>query len=105
MTLCRRKFLHLAAGAAALPVAARADRMRRIGVLMWFNENDPRVKAGLSAFTRALAGMGWTEGRNVRMDLRWYGADTKRMRALAHELVGLQPDVILATGGATVALQ
>src|SRR5258708_11313038 len=49
--------------------------------------------------------MGWTEGRNVRMDLRWYGDDTNRIRALAQELVGRQPDVILASAAATAALQ
>jgi putative ABC transport system substrate-binding protein len=71
---------------------------------MWFDENE--AKSGLSAFTQALAGMGWTEGRNVRIDLRWYGDDINRIRAFAQELVGLQPDVILASGNlATDALQ
>ena len=106
----RREFIAgLGSTAAAWPLAARAqqgDRVRRIGVLMWLDENDPGAKSDLSAFTQALAGMGWTEGRNVRMDLRWYGDDTNRIRALAQELVGLQPEVILAGGwGATVALQ
>jgi hypothetical protein len=67
---------------------------------MWLDENDPGAKSDLSAFTQALSGMGWTEGRNVRMDLRWYGDDTNRIRALARELVGLQPDVILASAAA-----
>jgi putative ABC transport system substrate-binding protein len=106
----RREFIAgLGSTAASWPLAARAqrgDRVRRIGVLMWLDENDPGAKSDLSAFTQALAGMGWTEGRNVRMDLRWYGDDTNRIRALAQELVGLQPDVILASGpGTTVALQ
>ena len=70
----RRKFITLLGGAAAWPLAARAqqgERVRRIGVLMPLDENDPVAKAYLSAFTQALAGLGWTEGRNVRMDLRW----------------------------------
>jgi putative ABC transport system substrate-binding protein len=74
-------------------------------VLISGDENDP-ANTRVSAFTQALAGLGWTDGRNVRMELRWGGGDTNRIRALAHELVGLQPDIIL-TGGilGTVALQ
>ena len=86
---------------AAWPLAARAQqggRVRRIGVVMAGDENDPVVKAYVSAFTKALADLGWTEGRNVRLDLRWAGGDINRMRALAAELVGLQPDIILAGG-------
>jgi putative ABC transport system substrate-binding protein len=55
------------------------------------DENDPFNKSLISAFTHALAGMGWTDGRNVRMELRWGGGDINRMPALARELVGLQP--------------
>jgi putative ABC transport system substrate-binding protein len=65
----RREFIAGLGGAAAWPLAARAeqgDRVRRIGVLMWLDKNDPGAKSDLSAFTQALAGMGWTEGRNVR---------------------------------------
>jgi putative ABC transport system substrate-binding protein len=70
------------------------------------DENDPLSKPGLSAFTQALAGLGWTDGRNMRMDLRWGGDDINRMRALAQELVGLQPDIIVTNATpATVALQ
>jgi putative ABC transport system substrate-binding protein len=70
------------------------------------DENDPVAKPRLSAFTQALATLGWTDGHNVRMDLRWGGGDTNRIRALAQELVGLQPDIILAAGAtATAALQ
>ena len=80
--------------------------MRRIGVLTSGDENDPFVKTYVSAFTQALAELGWTDGRNVRMDLRWGGDDINRMRALAQELVGLQPDIIVTgTTAATVALQ
>jgi putative ABC transport system substrate-binding protein len=94
----RREFMTLLGGAAAWPLAARAqqgDPVRRIGVLMGGDESDPVQKSSLSAFTQALAGFGWTDGRNVRMDLRWGGADISRIRALARELVGLQPDIIV----------
>ena len=94
----RREFIAVLGGAAAWPLSARAqqgDRVRRIGVLVPGDENDPLPKPALSAFTQALADLGWTDGRNVRMDLRWYGDDTNRMRAFAMELVGLQPDIIV----------
>jgi putative ABC transport system substrate-binding protein len=105
----RRKFITLLGGAAAWPLAAGAQqggRMRRIGVLLPGDENDPLTKPRISAFTQALPGLGWTDGRNVRMDVHWAGGDNNRIRALAQELVGLQPDVIV-TGGtsATVAVQ
>jgi putative ABC transport system substrate-binding protein len=80
--------------------------MRRIGVLMPGDENDPVWKTIISAFTQAFAGLGWTDGRNVRMDLRWYGDDINRIRALAQELVGLQPDIIVThSTPATIAVQ
>src|SRR3974377_1356984 len=105
----RREFVVGIGSAAAWPLVAQAqqgDRMRRIGVLMGGDENDPAQKRRLSAFTQALADLGWTDGRNVRMDLRWGGGDTNRVRALAQELVGLQPDIIVtAATVATVALQ
>jgi len=104
----RREFI-AGLGTAAWPLAARAqqaDRVRRIGVLMPGDENDPVLKTYVSAFTQALAGLGWTDGRNVRIDLRWAGAEINRIRAVAQELVGLQPDIILANSAtATVALQ
>jgi putative ABC transport system substrate-binding protein len=96
----RRQFVAGLGGAVALPLVARAqegERVRRIGVLTPFDENDLVAKLSLSAFTRALAGLGWTDGRNVRMDLRWGGDDNNRIRALAQELVGLQPDVIVTS--------
>jgi putative ABC transport system substrate-binding protein len=104
----RREFITLLGGAAAWPLAAGAqqgDRVRRIGYLMSGDENDPVWKPRLSAFMQALAGLGWTDGRNVRMDVRWGGADINRIRALAQELVGLQPDIILAVATATAAVQ
>src|SRR6516164_2188023 len=107
--LQRREFIAGLGGAAAWPLTAGAqqsDRVRRIGVLIPGDENDPVVKTIGSAFTQALAELGWTIGRNVRMEVRRYGADINRMRALAQELVGLQPDIILTvTTPATVAVQ
>src|SRR6516165_10144847 len=102
----RREFITLLGGAAAWPLATRAqqgDRVRRIGVLTGGDENDPEQKRRISAFTQALADLGWTDGRNMRMDLRWFGDDINRARALAQELVGLQPDIIL-TGGAAATV-
>src|SRR6516165_6081243 len=99
--LRRREFIAALGGAAAWPLAARAqqaERMRHIGVLISGEENDPLPKTMISAFTQALAGLGWTDGRNVRIELRWGGDDINRMRALAHELVGLQPDIIATNG-------
>ena len=111
MTIClgRRDFIAALGGAAAWPLAVRAqqgNRVRRIGVLMPLDENDPVAKGRVSAFTQALADLGWTDGRNVRMHIRWAGGDITRIRALTQELVGLQPDIIV-TGGipATVAAQ
>jgi putative ABC transport system substrate-binding protein len=105
----RREFIAGLGSAAVWPVVAGAqqsERVRRIGVLTAFDENDPVQKPRLSAFTQALADLGWIEGRNVRMDPRWFGGDTNRIRALAQELVGLQPDIILAgSTPATAALQ
>jgi putative ABC transport system substrate-binding protein len=90
----RREFIAALAGAAACPLAARAqqgDRVRRIGWLQAGDENDPLVKTSVAAFTQALADLGWTDGRNVRIDLRSAGGDTNRLRALARELVAMQP--------------
>jgi putative ABC transport system substrate-binding protein len=105
MSLRRRDFIAGLGGTAAWPLATRAqqaDRVRRIGVLMPGDENDPKQKRRLSAFAQALADFGWTDGRNVRMDLRW-GGDINRIRALAQELVGLQPDIIVTTATPTTA--
>jgi putative ABC transport system substrate-binding protein len=105
----RRDFFTLLGGAAAWPLAARAqqgDHVRRIGVLMPQDENDPLTRPQVSAFTQALADLGWTDGRNARVDLRWAGSDTNRIRALAQELVALQPDIIVTFGvPPTAALQ
>ena len=104
----RREFIFTLGGAAAAwPLAARAqqtDQVRRIGVLMNFPSSDPEGKALLAEFTRHLAELGWTEGRNVRIDARWGGSNVDLMRTLAKELVGLQPDVLLATSTPTTAV-
>src|SRR6516225_7225595 len=105
----RREFIAGLGSTAASPLAARAqqgDRVRRIGWLASLDENDPEQKRRLSAFTQALAGLGWTDGRNVQMDFRWGDIDINRIRTLAQELVGLQPDIILTSGSvATIAVQ
>jgi putative tryptophan/tyrosine transport system substrate-binding protein len=96
----RREFITLLGGAAAWPLAARAqqaERVRRIGVLMSM-ENDSDGKAQLSGFMQGLAEIGWTDGRNLRMEIRWGGGEVNRIRTFAKELVALQPDVILAHG-------
>jgi len=85
--------------------AQQGDRVRRIGVLSPRDENDPAAKDYASGFTQALADLGWTDGRNVRIDFRWYGADSNRARALAQELVGLKLDIIVTNvASATVAV-
>ena len=84
----RREFITLIGGAAVASwplgvLAQQGDRVRRIGVLMPGDENDPVRKSFVSAFTQALADLGWTDGRNSRMDLRWAGGDINRMQARA----------------------
>jgi putative ABC transport system substrate-binding protein len=105
----RREFIAALGSAAAWPLAARAqqrDRVRRIGVLYPADENDPLVESRFSAFTQALANLGWTVPRNMRMDLRWAGADAHRIGASAKELVALQPDIIVTIAPlATAAVQ
>jgi putative tryptophan/tyrosine transport system substrate-binding protein len=96
----RREFISLFGSAAAWPVMARAqqpERTRRIGVLAAdLAENDPTGIAYVSAFTRALQQLGWIDGRNVRIDVRWAASDVELMRRFAKELVNLQPDVIVS---------
>jgi putative tryptophan/tyrosine transport system substrate-binding protein len=101
----RRAFITLLGGAAAWPLATRAqprDRMRRIGVLTPFAAGDPEAKARVEAFVHALQQLGWSEGRNLHIDIRWGAGDSERTRHYAADLVALAPDVILAAGGATV---
>jgi putative ABC transport system substrate-binding protein len=105
----RRQFIAGLGSAAVWPVVVRAqrgERVRRIGVLIPGDQNEPVRKTLISAFTQALRDLGWTDGRNVRMDLRWGGTDNNQLRALAQELVGLEPDIIVANGiAATAAVQ
>ena len=102
----RRKFIALIGGAAAWPLAARAQQgepMRRIGALMSTAADDPEGQARIAAFQQGLQQFGWTIGRNVRIDSRWPVGDSERTRRYAAELVALAPDVILATGSAAAA--
>jgi putative ABC transport system substrate-binding protein len=101
----RRSFITLLGGAAAWPLAARAqqrERMRRIGVLMNLAADDPEALARLAAFHQGLQEAGWVVGRNLRIDYRWGAGDAELFRRYAAELVALAPDVILATSGSTV---
>jgi putative tryptophan/tyrosine transport system substrate-binding protein len=105
----RREFIAGLGGAMTWPKIAlgqQSEQVRRIGVLSAFNEDDPEAKAYLSEFVRALQELGWSVGRNLRMDVRWAGDNVDQMRTFAKELVDLQPDVILAYATpATAALQ
>ena len=103
----RRDFITLLCGAtAATPFAAGAqqgERMRRLGVLMPFTADDLPGRARLATFVQALQQLGWTDGRNVRIEPRWGGGNAGDIRKFAAELVALAPDVILADSSATVA--
>src|SRR5262245_8112638 len=103
----RREFITALGGAAASsvswPLAVRAqERMRRIGVLLPAAAGDAGFQARLGAFLQALGQLGWTEGRNVRIDTRWGAGNADDIRKYAVELVALAPDVILAAGTSTV---
>jgi putative ABC transport system substrate-binding protein len=102
----RRDFMALLSGAAAWPLAARAqqpERMRRIGVLYTFLADDPEGQARNAAFLQALQPLGWTVGPNVRIDYRWGAGDAASTRKNAAELVAVAPDVILTNSAAGVA--
>ena len=91
----------LGSAAAAWPLAARAqqpERMRRIGVLMNRAADDPQAQVRLAAFQQALQQLGWSDGRNVRIDIRWCETDAERARRYAQELIALAPDILLADG-------
>jgi ABC-type uncharacterized transport system substrate-binding protein len=101
----RRAFITLLGGAAAWPLAAYAqqgERMRRIGLLQTTGADDPEGQARNAAFRQGLQQLGWTNGRNVRIEYRWTAGDADRIRRYAAELAALVPDVILASGSATV---
>jgi putative tryptophan/tyrosine transport system substrate-binding protein len=104
----RREFI-VGLGTASWPLAARAqqvERVRRVGVLLPWSGDEPHARAWLSAFVKALAELGWGEGRNLRMDVRWAAGNLDRVRSYAKDLAGLQPDVILVESTPqTAALQ
>jgi putative tryptophan/tyrosine transport system substrate-binding protein len=95
----RRDFITLLGGAAAWPLVARAqhgDRVRRVGVLLNNVQADPEIQGQVTAFRQSLEQLGWVEGRNVQIELRFSGGDFQRLPQLAQELVALNPDVIFA---------
>jgi putative ABC transport system substrate-binding protein len=102
----RREFITLVGGAAVpWPIAVRAqqdDRMRRIGVLFGLAANDPEAQAYVASLQQGIQEAGWTVGRNVRIDYRWSGGNAEDARKYAMELVTLGPDVLVATGGASI---
>ena len=104
--MLRREFLGVMSGAAASwPLAARAqqnERVRRIGVLMGQAADDQQGQARSTAFVQTLQSLGWVDGRNAQIDVRWGAGDSKEIRRHASELVALTPDVIVASGSATV---
>ena len=102
----RREFMTLITSVAAWPLTASAqqtDRMRRIGVLVRLAADDPQGQAAVAAFRQALQQLGWIEGKNVRIEVRWSGYDVDQDRKYAAELIALAPDVILASGTLSVA--
>jgi putative tryptophan/tyrosine transport system substrate-binding protein len=102
----RRTFITLLGAAAALPRAARAqqgERMRRIGVIMGFAEDDEVWQAYLATFRQRLQDFGWSEGRNIRFDYRFTGESTERMRTAATEVVAMAPDVIFVSTNPVVS--
>jgi len=105
----RREVTAALGAAAASPLLALAqpgEQIRRVGVLMPFLQDDPAATAEVMALQQGLADLGWIEGRNVRIELRWHGGDVERAQALAKELVALKPDVLLARSTpATAALK
>jgi putative tryptophan/tyrosine transport system substrate-binding protein len=101
----RREFIALVGGAVAWPLTVRAQqdqRVRRIGVLMPGTADDPEYQTRLAAFTERLNQLGWVDGQNVRVDLRWIAGDSDRRRKLITEIVALAPDVILAPGSSSM---
>jgi ABC-type uncharacterized transport system substrate-binding protein len=102
----RREFITLLGGAAAAyPLAARAqqgERVRRMGVIRGTAEGDLETQARTAALLQGLAQLGWTDGRNLQIDIRWGGGDAQLIRKSAAELAALAPDVIFATGSASV---
>ena len=102
----RREFIGLLGGAATWQVAARAQHLDqvRLGVLMTITEDDPKAQSRLATFRARLEQLGWMDGRNVQIDVRFTGADPDRIRNSAAGLVELAPDVILANATTALAL-
>ena len=102
----RREFIALLGGVAAWPLplsAQQPDGMRRIGVLMAYGESDREGQAWVAAFREGLQKLGWTEGRNIGIDIRWPTADEELIERFAKELVALRPDLILTQNTPTTA--
>ncbi|MGB8739651.1 MAG: ABC transporter substrate-binding protein [Xanthobacteraceae bacterium] len=102
----RREFITLVGGATAWPLlvnAQQAERMRRIGVLLPIAKDDPDYQSWVTAFRQALQELGWVDGHNVQIDIRWATSNPAEIRGHAAELAALAPDVILAPGTSTVA--
>src|SRR5438105_9747193 len=108
-SLARRGFISIVGAAAAWPLAGHAqqpERVRRVGALLVFAENDPQGQPRVTAFAQALGRFGWVEGKNIRSDYRFAAGDPALFKTYAAELVGMSPDVILAGGSpAVVALR
>src|SRR5262245_14853423 len=105
--MMRREFITLLSGAAAWPLAARAEvpeRIRRVGVLNFLAADDPDASPRVAAFAQALQKLGWLDGRNIQIDYRWGGGDLDRSRSYAAELLALAPDVILVSSGSALAV-
>ncbi len=102
--LRRREFITLLGGAVAWPLAARAqERIRRVGVLMLSAETDREFQSRLTVFRHALQKLGWTEGRNVSIDVHWAGGSSQRIQEAASEFASLGPDVVLCSGSVATA--
>ena len=103
--MTRREFITLIGAAAACPHTAwgqQAERMRLVGILLPIGKDDPDYRPWISAFRQGLQELGWIEGRNVRLDIRWGTENPAEIRKQAAELAALAPDVILAAGTSTV---
>src|SRR5712691_7064362 len=104
--IMRREFIALLGGAATWPVAAHAeksDRVRRVGVIMGFAQNDEVWQTYLATFRQGLQELGWSKGHNIRFDYRFTGESAERMRIVAEEMVALAPDVIFVSTNSVVS--
>src|SRR3954462_2812336 len=102
----RREFITLLSGAAAWPLAARAQQLRRVGALINSTVDDAIYQSRISGFRRSLRSLGWIEGKNLQLDIRWGELDLETTQRRAVELAALTPDVVLASGtGGLAAMQ